>query len=142
MEKISDNIKHKHFSRSSDNALKRKSIYAYVEKSMYLDFNVMPNQSRTEKVDDSGLISYLTVEDEKGRTVLTRIHPQGEIKMHKMADRESITYILSGEGICICNGKQELLFSGYCHICKKSSEHSFINTGNRDLVMLSVVVNK
>ena len=109
---------------------------------MYLDFNVMPNQSLSKETDESGLVAYMTLKDEKGKTVFTRIKPHGEIKMHKMDDRESITYIVSGEGICICNGKTEHLFSGYFHICKQSSEHSFINTGDRDLVMLSAVVNK
>ena len=39
-------------------------------------------------------------------------------------------------------GTEELLTAGTCHICKKGSEHSIVNTGNEDLVLLTVVVER
>lgn len=42
----------------------------------------------------------------------------------------------------ICNGVEEVLAAGICHICPKGSEHSIINTGDNDLVMLTVVVER
>ena len=36
----------------------------------------------------------------------------------------------------------ELLAAGCCHICPKGSEHSIINTGDDDPVMLTVVVEQ
>jgi len=41
-----------------------------------------------------------------------------------------------------CDGKEELLTAGCCHICPKGSEHSIINTGEQDLVMLTIVVEQ
>ena len=50
------------------------------------------------------------------------------------------TNILVGEGKAICDGQEELLSPGMCHICKKGSEHSIENTGDEDLILLTVVV--
>lgn len=38
--------------------------------------------------------------------------------------------------------KKEPLSAGYCHICKKGSEHSIINTGDDNLILLTVVVER
>ena len=38
--------------------------------------------------------------------------------------------------------KEETLSEGCCHICKKGSEHSIINTDDKDLVLLTVVVER
>lgn len=48
----------------------------------------------------------------------------------------------SGTGIALCDGEEEFLSAGNCHVCKKGSEHSIMNTGNEDLVMLTVVVER
>lgn len=47
-----------------------------------------------------------------------------------------------GSGKAICNGKAEIFTVGVCHVCKKGSSHSIINTGDEDLVMLTVVSEK
>ena len=53
-----------------------------------------------------------------------------------------MNYIISGMGKAICNGIEEELKPGVIHICPKESEHSIINTGEDDLVMLTIVVAK
>ena len=40
------------------------------------------------------------------------------------------------------NGAEEELRPGVMHICPKGLEHSIINTGEEDLVMLTIVVKK
>ena len=37
---------------------------------------------------------------------------------------------------------EEELKPGVMHICPKDSEHSIINTGDKDLVMLTIVVKR
>lgn len=49
---------------------------------------------------------------------------------------------MSGSGKAICDEKEEILSEGTCHICKKGSEHSIINTGNEDLVILTIIVER
>lgn len=50
--------------------------------------------------------------------------------------------IISGTGKAFCNGIEEVLRPGVMHICPKGSEHSIVNTGEEDLVMLTIVVTK
>ena len=47
-----------------------------------------------------------------------------------------------GIGKAVCNGQEEILNAGTCHICKKGSEHSISNTGSEDLVLLTFVVER
>lgn len=42
----------------------------------------------------------------------------------------------------VCDGIEELLTAGKCHVCKKGSEHSIVNTGDEDLVLLTVAVER
>ena len=53
-----------------------------------------------------------------------------------------MNYIISGTGKAFCDGVEELLMPGVMHICPQCSEHSIINTGEEDLVMLTIVVKK
>ena len=53
-----------------------------------------------------------------------------------------MNYVLSGTGKAICDGKEESLAPGTYHICKKGSEHSIVNTGEEDLVLLTVVIER
>lgn len=53
-----------------------------------------------------------------------------------------MNYILAGQGKAICDGKEELLQPGVLHICPQGSTHSIENTGDEDLVMLTLVVKK
>ena len=62
--------------------------------------------------------------------------------MHSHQTSDDINYILSGTGKAICDGKEEILMAGVCHICQKGSEHSITNTGDEDLVMLTIVVER
>lgn len=80
--------------------------------------------------------------DEQGKIIPTTIHAGGSIGLHTHETSDDINYILSGTGKAICDGKEELLRAGTCHICKKGSEHSITNTGDGNLAMLTVVVER
>lgn len=79
---------------------------------------------------------------EQGKIIPCSIHAGGSIGMHRHETSDDINYILSGTGKAVCDGKEEILQAGTCHICRKGSEHSIINTGSEDLVMLTVVVER
>lgn len=70
------------------------------------------------------------------------IHEGGSIGLHAHTTSDDINYVISGMGKAICDKVEEELVAGTCHICPKSSEHSIINTGNEDLVLLTVVVER
>ena len=80
--------------------------------------------------------------DEHGKVIYTKIHSGGSIGVHKHETSDDINYVISGEGKAVCNGKEELLRAGTCHICKKGSEHGIINTGGEDLVLITIVVER
>lgn len=40
----------------------------------------------------------------------------------------------------LCDGVEEPLSAGVCHLCPKGSEHAIVNTGKEDLCLLAVVV--
>ena len=80
--------------------------------------------------------------DECGKIIPSRIHAGGSIGSHRHETSDDINYIISGTGKAICDGKEEVLKPGTCHICRKGSVHSITNTGNDDLVMLTVVVER
>lgn len=59
---------------------------------------------------------------------------------HKTSD--DTNYVLSGKGKAVCYGQEGILKAGTCHICKKGSQHSIENTGDDDLVLLTLVVER
>ncbi len=79
---------------------------------------------------------------DKGKIIPTRIHPGGSIGLHRQESGDDINFVISGTGKALCDGKEEILRAGVCHICPQGSEHSIINTGNEDLVLMTVVVHR
>lgn len=80
--------------------------------------------------------------DDSYRIIPTVIHPGGSIGTHTQNSGDDMNYIISGTGKAICDGVEEDLKQGVMHICPKGSEHAIINTGEEDLVMLTIVVKK
>lgn len=109
---------------------------------MLIDFNVMKEITVPGMNNGTGDMTAKMYMDEHGKIIPCTIHSGGSIGLHKHKTSDDINYILSGTGKAICDGKEELLSTGCCHICKRGSEHSIINTGNDDLVMLTVVVER
>ncbi len=107
---------------------------------MLIDFNKIDEIKMPGMNGGTGEMSARMFFCDKGKIIPTRIHPGGSIGLHKQATSDDINYVLSGRGKAICDGKEEMLFPGCCHICPKGSEHSIINTGSEDLVLLTLVV--
>jgi mannose-6-phosphate isomerase-like protein (cupin superfamily) len=91
--------------------------------------------------EGTGEMTAKIIMNEKGKIIPCSIHKGGSIGMHRQETSDDINYVLSGNSSkAICDGIEEELFSGACHICPKGSEHSIINTGNEDLVLLTIVI--
>ena len=74
-----------------------------------------------------------------GRFVECVIPPNASIGNHMQESNHDINYIIKGEGKSVCDGVEELLKPGVCHVCPKGSTHSIINTGDEDLVFFTIV---
>ena len=109
---------------------------------MLINFNEIPERTVPGMNNGAGEMTAKMYMDDNGKIIPCRIHAGGAIGKHKHETSDDINYVLSGTGKAICDGKVEILTSGYCHICKKVSEHSIVNTGNGDLCLLTVVVER
>ena len=109
---------------------------------MRIDFNDITQITIPGMNGGTGTMTALMYNDDSYRIIPTTIHPGGSIGSHKQESGDDLNYILSGSGKAVCNGVEEELKPGVMHICPKGSEHSIINTGEEDLVMLTVVVKK
>ena len=109
---------------------------------MLIDFTVISPMTIPGMNGGTGEMTCRMFNDDSYRIIPTTIHPGGSIGSHKQESGDDLNYILSGKGKAICNGAEEELMPGVMHICPKGSEHSIINTGEEDLVILTVVVKK
>lgn len=109
---------------------------------MLLNFNEMKEITMPGMNDGTGTMSAKLYMDEQGKIIPCSIYPGGSIGMHTHETSDDINYILSGTGKAVCDGIVESLSTGTCHICQKGSAHSIENTGEEDLVMLTVVVER
>ena len=109
---------------------------------MIVDFNVFQEITIAGMNGGTGMMSTKMFMDEQGKMIYTQIHSGGSIGMHKHKTSDDINYVISGEGKAICDGQEEILRTGVCHICKRGSEHGITNTGKDDLVLMTVVVER
>lgn len=109
---------------------------------MKIDFNKLREIEMPCMNDGEGIMSARMYNDDNYRIISTKIHSGGRIGLHTQSSGDDLNYIISGTGIAVCDGVEEELTDGVMHICPKGSQHTIINTGKDDLVMLTIVVSK
>lgn len=109
---------------------------------MQINFNNLAPMTIPGMNGGTGEMTCRMYNDKKYRIIPTTIHPGGSIGMHTQNSGDDLNYILSGKVNAICDGVEEELCQGIMHICPKGSDHTIINTGDDDLVMLTIVVAK
>lgn len=109
---------------------------------MLIDFNKTKEITVPGMNNGTGMMTAKMYMDEQGKIIPCSIHSGGSIGSHKHETSDDINYVLSGEGKAVCDGQEEILTAGTCHVCKKGSEHSILNTGDEDLVLLTIVVER
>lgn len=107
---------------------------------MLVDFNDIAERKMPGMNGDAGELSAKMYMDVTRKIIPCRIHAGGSIGMHMHLTSDDINYVISGTGKALCNGEEEILQPGVCHICEKGSEHSIVNTGDEDLILLTIVV--
>ena len=106
---------------------------------MLIDLNNIPEMKIFSMNGGNGYISAKMTANETGRFIISHIPPCSSIGMHEQTSGNDINYIISGTGKAICDGVEEELKAGVCHVCPKGHSHSIINIGNEDLVIFTVV---
>lgn len=109
---------------------------------MYIDFESIKEVTIPGMNSGTGTMSVRMHNDDNYRIIHTVIHPGGSIGNHTQSTGDDMNFVISGSGIAVCDGKEEILRPNVMHICPKGSEHSIINNGDEDLVILTIVVAK
>ena len=109
---------------------------------MLIDFNKTKEITVPGMNNGTGMMTAKMYMDAQGKVIPCAIHKGGSIGVHKHETSDDINYVLSGNGKATCDGEEEILSPGTCHICTKGSEHSIENTGDEDLVLLTIVVER
>jgi mannose-6-phosphate isomerase-like protein (cupin superfamily) len=109
---------------------------------MMINFNEIKEITVPGMNNGTGEMSAKMYMGDNGKIIPCRIHVGGSIGSHKHETSDDINYVISGRGKAVCDGKEEILTAGCCHICLRGSEHSIVNSGNEDLCLLTVVVER
>lgn len=109
---------------------------------MLIDFNQKEDVTLSGMNGGTGTMTAKMYMDEQGKIIQCSIHPGGSIGLHKHETSDDINYVLSGKGKAVCDGQEEILSAGTCHICRKGSEHIIVNMGVEDLILITVVVER
>ena len=108
---------------------------------MTYDFNTAVNYPIPNLMGGEGTVYAKVIPCNTGSVMCATIPPKCSIGFHDHSEDTDFNYIVSGTGKAICDGVEEPLAPGMCHICYKGSRHSIINTGDEDLVIYIAVVN-
>ena len=109
---------------------------------MLIDFNQIKEMTEPGMNNGTGTLTAKMYMEKAGKIIPCSIHAGVSIGMHKHETSDDINYVLSGHGKAVCDGREENLEPGTCHICKKGSSYCIENTGDGDLVMLTIVVER
>lgn len=109
---------------------------------MLINFNEMPERTALGMNGGTGEITAKIYMNENCKIIPCLIHKGGSIGLHTHNTSDDINYVISGEGKAVCDGVTEELRAGVCHICQKGSQHSILNTGEENLVLITVVVER
>ncbi len=109
---------------------------------MRIDFNEIEEILMPGMNGGTGTMTARMYKDTSYRIIRTVIHPGGSIGEHVQMTGDDMNYIISGKGTAVCNGAEEDLKPGVMHICPKGSKHGIVNSGEEDLVMLTVVAER
>ena len=84
---------------------------------MLLNFNEIKELAVPGMNNGTGMMSAKMYMDEQCKIIPCSIHAGGSIGLHKHETSDDINYILSGSRKAICDGQEEILVPGTCHIC-------------------------
>ena len=106
---------------------------------MLIDFNAQKERVFHGMNGGEGDVCAKMYMNSSGKVIVSRIAPASSIGLHTQTTSNDINFVVSGTGIAVCDGAEEVLTAGVCHYCPKGSSHMIQNTGAEDLVLYTVV---
>lgn len=77
--------------------------------------------------------------DVNGKIMYGTLIPGASIGLHTHETNSEIVYVLQGKGKVLYDGVWEEVKEGTCHYCPQGHTHNFVNDGDEDLVIFSVI---
>lgn len=109
---------------------------------MLINFHEVSQKNISGMNGGTGEMTAKMYMNEHFKIIPCTIHKGGSIGLHSHPTSDDINYVISGTGKAMCDSTEETLIAGVCHICPKGSSHSIINTGEEDLVLVTIVVER
>lgn len=109
---------------------------------MVIDFNQLTEITIQHLNGGDGSVTAKMFRDEKAKVMESRLPKGTSIGVHQHETSSEFDYVLSGQGKAICDETEEKLVQGVCHYCPKGKSHSIVNTGENDLVLLTIVAEQ
>lgn len=106
---------------------------------MLLDFSQIEAVAVPRLNGGEGAVSAQMFMDQHNKIMLSTLPAGASIGFHQHTTGSEINYVIRGTGRAHCDGAEEVLTAGMCHYCPKGSAHDIENTGETDLVLLTVV---
>ena len=106
---------------------------------MLLNFDQIPETVIPHMRGGEGEMITRMFVNEDAKIMWGRLTPGSTIGLHTHETDSEMFYIFSGKGKVLCDGVYEPLAPGSCHYCPKGHEHSLINDGDEDLVLLAMI---
>ena len=106
---------------------------------MTIDFNAIKETALVNFKGGEKELNAKMYFDGVNRILHGRLVPGASIGLHTHDTSSEIIYILSGEGVIICDGQREEVIAGQCHYCPKGHGHTFINESDKDVTFFAVV---
>lgn len=106
---------------------------------MRLDFETMVELAVPGMNGGSGEVRARMHVDGWGKVIRSVLPVGGTIGLHGHPTSVDVNFVVKGRGVAMCDGVEEDLALGVCHVCPQGASHSIANTGDEDLVLLTVV---
>lgn len=107
---------------------------------MKIEFNLLERKKIENFKNGLGSLCLKKFEDDSVKIMQSVLTEGSTIGEHIHTEDSEIIYVLSGEGVAVCNGEMEQLKEGIVHYCPKNSIHKIINSAKSDLVMYAIVI--
>jgi len=108
---------------------------------MRFDFNSMEETTIERFKDGKGRIIAKMGTKGNEKFMIVRLPAGCTIGRHRHETNMEVQFFVSGKGIAYCDGNEEIVGPGVCHVCPKGSEHEVVNTGDEDLIMYCSVTD-
>ena len=106
---------------------------------MLLNFDRMEELLVPNPRGGEGQMRKRAFQNEDIQIMYLHLEPHSVIGLHPHTADSEMYYIVSGRGRVLYDKEELPVQSGSCHYCPRGHQHSLINDGDEDMVILAVI---